>query len=60
MTAEELTDTFGEYGWKQLSDEVYRRCRFTSAKVEVEEHYVAVYAGKTKLSSSKQGIPGIS
>lgn len=33
-------------GFKQLPDEVYRRYGFTPAKVEVEEHYVKVYAGK--------------
>lgn len=58
MTAEELTDTFGEAGWKQLPDEVYRRYRFTPAKVEVEEHHVAVYAGKNEDKIIKAGHPG--
>ena len=46
MTQDELTALFGEEGFKQLPDEVYRRYRFTPAKVEVEEHHVKVYAGK--------------
>lgn len=46
MTGEELAALFGEGGWKQLPDEVYRRYGFTPAKVEVEEHHVKVYAGK--------------
>ena len=46
MTEEELAALFGEGGWKQLPDEVYRRYGFTPAKVEVEEHHVKVYAGK--------------
>lgn len=46
MTDEELEDKFGKDGWKQLPDEVYRRYRFTPAKIEVEEHHVKVYAGK--------------
>lgn len=47
MTDEQLSDTFGEGGYKRLPDEIYRRYKFTPAKVEVEEHHVAVYAGKT-------------
>ena len=47
MTEEQLSNTFGEDGYKRLPDEVYRRYRFTPAKVEVEEHHVAVYAAKT-------------
>lgn len=46
MSEEELKERFGEDGFKQLPDEVYRRYGFTPAKVEVEEHHVKVYAGK--------------
>lgn len=46
MTEEKLAALFGEDGWKQLPDEVYRRYGFTPAKVEVEEHHVKVYTGK--------------
>lgn len=42
----DLEARFGENGWKELPDEVYRRYSFTPAKVEVEEHHVKVYAGK--------------
>ena len=47
MEEKELEERFGQRGWKQLLDEIYRRYRFTPAKVEVEEHHVKVYAGKT-------------
>ena len=46
MTGADLAERFGEDGWKQLPDEVYRRYGFTPAKVEVEEHHVKVYAGR--------------
>ena len=46
MTEEELVEEFGEDGWYVLPDEVYRRYRFTPAKVEVEEHHVGVYRSK--------------
>lgn len=46
MTEDELTALFGKGKWKRLPDEVYRRYRFTPAKIEVEEHHVKVYAGK--------------
>ena len=45
MTEEQLKETFGDGGYKRLPDEIYRRYAFTPAKVEVEEHHVAVYAG---------------
>lgn len=43
-----LTAEFGEYGWKQLTDVISRCYRFVPAKVEVEEHHIAVYASKTE------------
>lgn len=46
MDEKELEEKFGQEGWKQLPDEIYRRYRFTPAKIEVEEHHVKVYAGK--------------
>ena len=46
MTEEQLSATFGEKGYKCLPDKVYHRYKFTPAKVEVEEHHAAVYAGK--------------
>ena len=58
MTEDELRDTFGNSGFKRLPDEVYPRYRFTPAKVEVEEHHVAVYAGKKDDTVVKAGHPG--
>ena len=46
MDEKELEEKFGQEGWKPLPDEIYRRYRFTPAKLEVEEHHVKVYAGK--------------
>ena len=46
LTPEELAARFGEDGFRQLPDEVYRRYSFTQAKVGVEEHHVKVYVGK--------------
>ena len=46
MAEEELREVFGEEGYKRLPDEIYRRYRFVPAQVAVEEHHVAVYAGK--------------
>jgi len=43
IPADELERLFGRDGWKRLPDEVYRRLEFIPAKVEVEEHHVAVY-----------------
>ena len=58
MTGEELAALFGEEGFKQLPDEVYRRYGFTPAKVEVEEHHVKVYAGKRTEEIVRAGHPG--
>lgn len=43
---EELIQIFGENGWKQLPDDVYKRVRVQPAVYTVEVHHVAVYAGK--------------
>lgn len=58
MSEEELCKEFGARGWKQLPDEVYKRYRFTPAKVEVEEHHVGVYAGKVDDHMVKAPHPG--
>lgn len=58
MTEQELIQEFGEGQWKRLPDEVYSRYRFTPAKVEVEEHHVAVYAGKKTDKMVKADHPG--
>ena len=59
MTDEELEDKFGKDGWKQLPDEVYRRYRFTPAKIEVEEHHIKVYAGREAEEVIKAPHPQI-
>lgn len=46
MTEEELQKEFGDDPYYRLDDEVYRRYKFTPAKIEVEEHHVEVYASK--------------
>ena len=58
LPAEELAALFGEDGFKQLPDEVYRRYSFTPAKVEVEEHHVKVYAGKNTEEIVRAPHPG--
>lgn len=47
LSEEELTDIFGENGWKQLPDETYMRVKVEPAKYTVEKHHICVYAGKT-------------
>lgn len=46
LPEEKLQEIFGVAGWKRLPDEVYKRVRVQPAVYTVEEHYVAVYAGK--------------
>lgn len=58
MSEEELMEAFGDDNWKRLPDEVYSRYKFTPAKVEVEEHHVAVYASKRTDKMVKADHPG--
>ncbi len=46
ISENQLTELFGAKGWKRLPDEVYKRLAFHPATFQVEEHHVAVYAGK--------------
>lgn len=57
MTEEELTEEFREDGWYQLKDEIYNRYRFTSMKIEIEEHHVAVYKSKKDNHFKKADHP---
>jgi hypothetical protein len=57
MTTQELTDEFGENGWKQLPDAVAKRYQFVPAKVEVEEHHIGVYASKSDGHMVKAKYP---
>ena len=45
LSDDELKERLG-HKWKRLPDEVYKRLTFHPAKFEVEEHHVAVYAGR--------------
>ena len=57
MTREELIQEFGEDGWYQLEDEIYRRYRFTPMKIEIEEHHVGVYKSKKDNRFKKADHP---
>ena len=46
LSDEQLTEIFGENGWKRLPDEIYKRLEYQPAIHEVVEHHVAVYAAK--------------
>lgn len=46
LTKDQLTEIYGENGWKRLPDEVYSRVEYQPSVKEVVEHHVAVYAGK--------------
>ncbi|MEX2995024.1 hypothetical protein GAFPHCNK_06650 [[Clostridium] scindens] len=53
----QLQEIFGSVGWKQLPDEVYKRVRVQPAVYTVEEHHVAVYAGKDNQTIVKADRP---
>lgn len=44
-------------GWKQLPDEVYKRVRVQPAVYTLEEHHVAVYAGRDNQTIVKADCP---
>lgn len=63
LSEKELAAEFGEKGWKQLPDAISRCYRFVPAKVELEEHHIGVYSGKTddrmvKAPHPKKLLPG--
>ena len=57
LPEEKLQEIFGAVGWKQLPDEVYKRVRVQPAVYTVEEHHVAVYAGKDNQTIVKADRP---
>ncbi|HPU62559.1 MAG TPA: IS66 family transposase [Mobilitalea sp.] len=57
LSEEQLNELFGENGWKRLPDEIYKRLQFTPASFKVEEHHVAVYAGKDNQTIIKADRP---
>lgn len=56
LNDDELRSTFGDT-WKRLPDEVYKRLQFHPATFEVEEHHIAVYAGKDNQTIVKANRP---
>lgn len=56
-TTEELESIFGKGGWKQLNDVVYSKLLYHPATQEVEEHHIAVYAGKKNRTIVKAEHP---
>lgn len=57
LPEEKLAELFGGDGWKQLPDEIYKRVRVQPAVYTVEEHHVAVYAGKDNQTIVKANRP---
>lgn len=57
LTLDELKEKFGEGGWKELPDEIFKRLHYTPASVYVEEHHVKVYAGKDNQTIIKAERP---
>lgn len=57
LSEEKLTDIFGENGWKRLPDEVFKKVKVQPAVYSVEEHHVAVYAGKDNQTIVKADRP---
>lgn len=56
LSEEELRAIFGDT-WKRLPDEIYKRLQFHPSSFEVEEHHVAVYAGKDNQTIVKADRP---
>lgn len=52
-----LQEIFSCAGWKQLPDETYKRVRVQPAVYMVEEHHVAVYAGRDNQTIVKADRP---
>ena len=57
LSNEQLTEIYGENGWKQLPDEVYSRVEYQPSVKEVVEHHVAVYSGKKDAQITRADRP---
>lgn len=57
LSREQLEEIFGSDGWKQLPDEIYKRVKVDPAVYTVEEHHVAIYAGKDNQTIVKADRP---
>lgn len=56
ISAQDLDVILGDTSYKWLLEEVYFRYQFTPAKMEIEEHHVAVYAAKDSSHMKKAPI----
>ena len=57
LSDEKLWEPLGDNGWKQLPDGIYKRVLVQPAVYTVEEHHVAVYAGKDNQTMIKADRP---
>ena len=57
MTEEDLADVFGEEEYKRLPDEIQRQYYFRPSEIGIEEHHIAVYAGKLSENVAKAEHP---
>lgn len=57
MTEEDLADVFGNEGYKRLPDEIQRQYYFRPSEIGIEEHHIAVYAGKISETVAKADHP---
>ena len=57
MTEEELSETFGDEGYKRLPDEIIKRYYFVPSKVGIEEIHIGVYSGKKSEKMVKARFP---
>ncbi len=57
LSEEKLRELFGDNGWKQLPDEVYKRVCVQPAVYTVEEYHMAVYAGRGNQTIVKADRP---
>lgn len=56
ISEDDLKEKFPD-GWKQLPHEIYKRLNFIPSRFEVEEHHIAVYAGKDNETMIKANRP---
>lgn len=57
LFGEKLQELFGPAGWKGFPDEVYKRVLVQPAVYTVDEHHVAVYAGRDNQTTVKADRP---
>ena len=57
LSRQQLTEIYGEGGWKRLPDEVFSRVEYKPSVKEVVEHHVAVYAAKKEDRITRASRP---